>query len=949
MQSTKLQTLQANSYLSGGNASYVEHLYENFLNNPESVEEPWRQYFQSLNQIGNQRLNEVPRSEVRNYFLSLAKNNGSANAAIRQTTVQPGQFSAANISPYLETKRVQLVELIDAYRRLGHYHAKLDPLNLWKPVAIPQLDLAYYGFTQADLTSDVDTGMTVGTSAATLGSIYQVLQNTYCNHIGIEYMHLSQTTEIEWFQRQVESVSSRPSYSNAIKKRILNRLIVAEGLEKYLGAKYVGQKRFSLEGAGALIPMLDGLVNRASEQGVKEIIFGMAHRGRLNVLVNILGKPPEMLFKEFDGYYSDVTRSGDVKYHMGYASDIEASGGAIRLVVAFNPSHLEIIDPVVEGSVRARQQRHTEQGHNLVVPVLIHGDAAFAAQGVVMETLALSQTRGYGTGGTIHVVINNQVGFTTSNPHDARSSYYCTDIAKMISAPVLHVNGDDAEAVLFAMQLAYDYRMIFNKDVVIDLVCYRRHGHNEADEPAATQPIMYQVIKQLEDSSELYAKKLIEAGIVTRNGVDAEIAAYRQALDDKRPVVNTLERAADVKLANWGPYLNQEWTAPAQTAITHDELDELRGILTTLPEGFVLQPQVAKEMESRIAMLQGDMPFNWGCAETLAYASLIKQGYTVRLSGQDSGRGTFAHRHAVLHDYKNGQRYIPLQHVDAKKSRFEVIDSLLSEVAVLGFEYGYSAADPNILVIWEAQFGDFANGAQVVADQFISSAEQKWGRLSGLTLFLPHGLEGMGPEHSSARLERYLQLCAQKNMQVCVPSTAAQFFHMLRRQMLRPYRKPLIVMTPKSLLRNKLAASPIKDLLTGQFNNVIPETASLNAKEVRRVILCSGKVYYDLLQRRDKDKIKDIAIVRVEQLYPFPYTDLQAELQRYAQAKQVFWCQEEPENQGAWFSIYNRIMRCLVEGQTLTYIGRPAAASPATGFTSLHLTEQAKLVETALS
>lgn len=941
MQSTKLQIMQASSYLSGSNASYVEHLYESFLNNPDSVDEHWRQYFQSLIQVDNRLHSEVPRSEVRNYFLSLAKSNGSAvNAVVIQN---------AAISPYMETKRVQLIELINAYRSFGHYHAKLDPLGLWHPLMIQQLDLAHYGFTAEDLKNDTNFGITVGPSEPTLGSIYQVLQNTYCNSIGMEYMHLLNIAEVEWIQQQVESVCSRPAYSNDVKKRILNRLIAAEGLEKYLGAKYVGQKRFSLEGAGALIPMLDELVNRASNQGVKQVIFGMAHRGRLNVLVNVLGKPPELLFKEFDGYYSDVTRSGDVKYHMGYASEVKASGGPIRLVVAFNPSHLEIIDPVVEGSVRARQDRFGDHERSIVVPVLIHGDAAFAAQGVVMETLALSQTRGYGTGGTIHIVINNQVGFTTSNPRDARSSYYCTDIAKMIAAPIFHVNGDDPEAVLFVMQLAYDYRMLFKKDVVIDLVCYRRHGHNEADEPAATQPKMYQIIKQHSDPAQLYAQKLIDEGIITRDEIDKDIAAYRQALDDKRAVVATLELANKIELTNWAPYLHQEWTAPAATAINKNLIDELMAPLTILPKGFELQPQVAKEMESRVLMFKGEIPLNWGCAEALAYASLVKQGYAVRLSGQDSGRGTFAHRHAVLHDFNNGQIYIPLQHIDPQQGSFEVIDSLLSEVAVLGFEYGYSAADPKTFVIWEAQFGDFANGAQVVTDQFISSAEQKWGRLSGLTLLLPHGLEGMGPEHSSARLERYLQLCAQKNMQVCVPSTAAQFFHMLRRQMIRPYRKPLIVMTPKSLLRNKMAASPLEDITTGQFQPVIPEVNTIDANQVRRVILCSGKVYYDLLQQRDKNNLTDIAILRIEQLYPFPYLNLQVELQRYSQTQQIFWCQEEPENQGAWFAIRCRIQRCLVEGQELSYIGRPAAASPATGFSSLHLSEQAKLVERALN
>lgn len=929
-----MQELWKDSYLCDGNDTYLESLYETYLKTPHAVAPEWQNYFSQL-----RAHSDVSHADIRDYFYKITKERS------RTTIAQPVNLEH-------ERKQEKVIDLISAYRSVGHLQANLDPLDLHKGIDNPSLELSYYGFTDADLDTVFDVGSLeeLSKSSATLREIHQTLRKIYCGTLGFEYTHLMQLEEAEWIQKKIEQ--SWPSFSPTPQEKlhILDRLIVADGLEKYLGFKYVGQKRFSLEGGDGLIPMLDAIVNRSVQSGMKEIVIGMAHRGRLNVLVNILGKETGKVFAAFEGKDVEQDHSGDVKYHMGYSSDIKTPHGPVHIALAFNPSHLEIVAPVVQGSVRARQRRRKDSQRNFVMPIQIHGDAAFSGQGVVMETFNMSQARWFTVGGSIHIVINNQVGFTISNPNDARSGLYCTDIAKMVQAPVIHINGNDPEAVIFAARLAIDYRIQFKKDIVIDLICYRRHGHNEADEPSATQPIMYKVIKSLPPPCTIYANKLINEGIIDNKKEQQLANDYRNQLDAGKSVVEVVDDPTRYEFFTaWQPFLDKEWTEPASTGIPLEKLITLAKQLETLPEGFVLQPQVKKMLDARIKMTDGKLPLNWGYAETLAYATLLDEGCPIRLCGQDSGRGTFAHRHAVLHDQNTGTIYIPLSHLVPQKAQINLVDSLLSEEAVLAFEYGFASAEPNNLVIWEAQFGDFANGAQVVIDQFISSAEQKWRRLCGLIMFLPHGYEGAGPEHSSARLERYLQLCAQHNIQVCVPTTPSQIFHLLRRQMIRPYRKPLIVMTPKSLLRHPLAVSTLDDLVKGQFQLIIPEVDNIKAKEVNRVILCCGKVYYDLLEKRRELKLNNSAIIRIEQLYPFPEENLKKVLESYKQVKTIVWCQEEPKNQGAWYGSQHHIRACLGGEQKLLYAGRQSAASPAVGYMSVHLKEQDELVMGALT
>lgn len=933
MNKNDFRAQQSTSYLSGSNAAYIEELYEAFLADPSSIPAQWRTYFQSLPQ-GQQA--DVAHTPIKEQFIHLAEQKRRV-------------INTAASDALLERKQAQVTQLINAYRNYGHYLADIDPLKQTKAYTLPELDLRFYELADADLSTVFNAEMFSGLTQASLHEIYTAVQDTYTRSIGLEYMHICDLQQRQWLQKRIESARSKPQFSAAEKKHILTQLTAAEGLERYLGSKYVGQKRFSLEGGDSLIPLLDEVIQRAARQQVTDIVIGMAHRGRLNVLVNILGKSPADLFKEFEGKKTTNERSGDVKYHMGFSADLATEQGNVHLALGFNPSHLEIIDPVVEGSVRARQHRAGDQLREKVLPIIIHGDAAFAGQGVVMETFHCSQTRGYTTGGTVHVVVNNQIGFTTSRTEDTRSTPYCTDVAKMVQSPIFHVNADDVEAVVFVAQLALDFRMQFKKDVVIDLVCFRRHGHNEADEPAATQPVMYKTIKQHPGTRKLYAEQLIAAGVLSQQEADGLVDAYRAALDQGQCLVKTVTVGNKGKFAaDWTPYTDQHWTAPAETKVPAKQLTKLAQTLETLPKDFTLQPQVARMLDERRKMTRGELPLNWGYAETLAYASLLMEGFNVRLSGQDCGRGTFAHRHAVLHDFNTDEIYLPLKNLDPQQGTVEVIDSFLSEEAVLGFEYGYACTDPKTLVLWEAQFGDFANGAQVVIDQFISSGEQKWGRLCGLVMLLPHGFEGQGPEHSSARLERYLQLCAQDNMQVCMPTTPAQIFHLLRRQMLRPFRKPLIIMTPKSLLRHKLAVSSLAELAEGQFAAVLPEMDAIDAKQVRKVVFCSGKVYYDLLEERRQRKLTDIAIVRVEQLYPFDEQAGLAVLQTYSKAKEVVWCQEEPMNQGSWTHIQPYLLNCLAKGQTLVYAGRESAASPAVGYPALHQEQQNALVDAAL-
>jgi 2-oxoglutarate dehydrogenase E1 component len=906
------------------------------------VPEEWRTYFQKLPADGNSAT-DVSHSTIRDHFVLLAKN---------QRRAQP--VSAGSVSSEHEKKQVEVLRLIQAYRMRGHQAAQLDPLGLWQRTVPADLSINHYGLTNADLDTTFRAGdLFIGKEEASLREIHDALQKTYCRTIGAEFTHIVDSEQRNWFMQRLESVRGRPSFSADIQSHLLERVTAAEGLEKYLGTKYPGTKRFGLEGGESLIPMLDELIQRSGSYGTKEIVIGMAHRGRLNVLVNTFGKNPRELFDEFEGKKKVELGSGDVKYHQGFSSNVMTPGGEVHLAMAFNPSHLEIVSPVVEGSVRARQDRRNDPNGDKVLPISLHGDAAFAGQGVVMETFQMSQTRGFKTGGTIHIVINNQVGFTISNPLDSRSTEYATDVAKMIQAPILHVNGDDPEAVVFVTQLAIDYRMQFKRDVVIDLVCYRRRGHNEADEPSGTQPLMYQQITKQRTTRELYADSLIKAGVLDDARVQAKIDDYRNALDNGLHVVKSLVKEPNKELfVDWRPYLGHAWTARHDTRFDLKTLQELSAKLMELPEGFVVQRQVQKIYEDRQKMQAGGLPINWGYAETMAYATLAFEGHPIRMTGQDIGRGTFSHRHAVLHNQKDAGTYIPLQNLYAGQPRFDLYDSFLSEEAVLAFEYGYSTTQPDALVIWEAQFGDFANGAQVVIDQFITSGEHKWGRLCGLTMLLPHGYEGQGPEHSSARLERYLQGCAEHNIQVCVPTTPSQIYHLLRRQVIRPLRKPLIVLTPKSLLRHKLAISTLEDLAEGSFQTVIPEIDTLDAAKVTRLVLCSGKVYYDLLEKRRAEGREDIAIVRIEQLYPFPEDDLMEAIAPYANLQNVVWCQEEPMNQGAWYSSQHHLRRSVGNHNrnlVLEYAGRDASAAPACGYASMHAEQQEKLLQDAFT
>ncbi len=937
----RYQRFLAQSYLSGGNAAFVEELYERYLQDPSSVEPRWHDYFEQLQLDSGPAPTDVSHTAVRDEFHKLANSH-------RGTTSTDASGAAVAVAA---SKQVAVLQLINAYRVRGHQQAILDPLGLQEQSSIAELDPTYHALTETDMDTVFSTGSLVGVPQAKLREIVAHLQETYCRSIGAEYMHITDTIQKRWIQQLLEGSRSKPKFSAQMRRHILRKLICAEGLEQYLHTKYVGQKRFSLEGGEGLIPLLDELVWRAGSQNVKEVVMGMAHRGRLNVLVNIMGKNPAHLFQEFEGVYDgDGNSRGDVKYHQGFSSDMKTPGGTVHLALAFNPSHLEIVNPVVEGSVRARQHRRRDLTGSQVLPVLIHGDAAFAGQGVVMETLNMSQARGFTTGGTVHVIINNQIGFTTSNPLDVRSTMYCTEVARMIQAPVFHVNGDDPEAVVYVTQMAMDYRQQFNRDVVIDMVCYRRQGHNEADEPAVTQPVMYQKIRAHETTVSLYANSLIDEGVIAQEEADAMLDDYRSMLDEGKLVSRELSEEVEKEFAvDWSPYHNIHWSDEAKTAMPLKLIKQSAEKLTSVPDGFELHSRAAKVMNDRRKMMTGEMPVDWGFAENVAYAGLLLDGFPIRLSGQDSGRGTFFHRHAVFHNQKQREAYVPLQNLEENQGHFRVIDSLLSEEAVLGFEYGYATASPDSLVIWEAQFGDFANGAQVVIDQFISAGEVKWGRLCGLVMLLPHGYDGQGPEHSSARLERYLQLCADDNMQVVYPTTPAQMFHMLRRQVLRPYRKPLIVMSPKSLLRHKLSVSTLEDLSKGKFETVIDEVDSIKPAQVKRIVVCTGKVYFDLLERRREQEIKDVAIVRLEQLYPLPEERLAEVFGRYNKVTEIVWCQEEPKNQGAWYFIHSRLRDLATAKQEIYYAGRQEYAAPAEGLLYLHKAAQAELVDAALS
>lgn len=943
MHESSMEQLWSTGHLSGGNAAYVEELYDAYLYDATSIPSEWREYFDQLPRISDaSSVQDTPHSTVREQFRLLAKYRPST-----------GESSPSGVMAHNDhAQQTHVTQLVQHYRRGGHLKAKTDPLGLAVPPSLEHLDLQFHGLTPADLDAVFSTGdLFFGKDTATLKEIIEELENTYCGAVGSEFTHITELKEMKWLQQRMESARGRPSYSPETKRGILERLTAAEGLEKHLDSKYPGTKRFGLEGGESLIPMLDGIIKRSGTYGAKEIVLGMAHRGRLNTLINIFGKNPADLFEEFEGKKL-VDTSGDVKYHQGFSSNIMTPGGELHMAMAFNPSHLEIASPVVVGSVRARQDRRKDQTGDLVLPISIHGDAAFSGQGVVFETFQMSQTRAYKTGGTVHIVINNQVGFTTNNPLDARSSQYCTDVAKFLGAPILHVNGDDPEAVMFVTQLAVDYRYEFKKDVVIDLVCYRRRGHNETDEPSSTQPLMYQVIKKLKTTRTQYAEALAAEGVISAEESAEMAKAYRASLDRGDHVADGLVSEPDKSLfVNWQPYLGHDWVAEGDTSFPLKDLQNLANQMCVIPDGIKVQPQVAKIYEDRKKMANGALPFNWGMAETLAYATLLKDGTDVRLTGQDVGRGTFSHRHAVIHNQLDAERYVPLNNLFEGQPNFDIYDSLLSEEAVLAFEYGYASTTPSSLVIWEAQFGDFANGAQVVIDQFITSGEHKWGRLCGLTMLLPHGYEGQGPEHSSARLERFMQMCAEHNIQVCIPTTPAQIFHILRRQVIRPMRRPLVIMSPKWILRHKLATSSLEELADGKFHNVLSDNL-VPTDGVKKVVLCSGKVYYHLLEARMESGQEDVALVRLEQLYPFPKAELLDALAPYKNVQEITWCQEEPRNQGAWFQIRHRIEDALAEidlNMPVEYTGRISSAAPACGYMSLHLEEQKQLINKALT
>jgi 2-oxoglutarate dehydrogenase E1 component len=930
-----------NSHLFGSNAPFVEALYEAYLRDPQSVEARWRSYFDELQRLDDGPA-DVSHEEVQQRFVDLGKTRARAPAEL--------------VRPQLTEKQFCVLQLISAHRTLGVRHANVDPLGRQEKPYIAELDPAHYGLTESDMDTVFNTGTLVWEREAKLSDILQFLRDTYCRTIGVEYMYMTDMVQRRWVQERLESIRSTPSYDAGFKKHILERLTAAETLEKYMHTRYVGQKRFSGEGGESLIPQLDTLLQCAGKSGVQELVIGMAHRGRLNVLVNTLGKMPKNLFAEFEGKPDPDLLAGDVKYHMGFSSNVMTPGGPMHVTLAFNPSHLEIVNPVVEGSVRARQHRRRDFSGDQVLPVLIHGDASFAGQGVVQETLNLAQTRGYGTGGTIHIVVNNQIGFTTSDPRDVRSTLYCTDVAKMLEVPIFHVNGDDPEAVCLVTRIALDYRMQFHRNVVIDLVCYRRLGHNEQDEPMVTQPLMYKRIAKLPTTRKLYAERLAGEGVIDDGDAEQMIETYRKALDGgyhtNKTILSNFKPPFEV---DWTPYRGTRWNEQDDTRLPIETLKTLGERITQVPENFKLHPRVQKIIDDRRLMARGELPLDWGMAEHLALATLLAEGHAVRFSGQDSGRGTFFHRHAVLHD-QNRERsdqgtYIPLQHVAEKQGDFVIIDSLLSEEAVVGFEYGYATSSPRELVIWEAQFGDFANGAQVVIDQFIASGEVKWGRMCGLVMLLPHGYEGQGPEHSSGRIERYLQLCADYNMQVCVPATPVQLYYLLRRQIVRPYRKPLIVFTPKSLLRHKDSVSPLEEFANDRFRPVNEDwdAHEIDPGQVTRVIFCSGKVYYDLRNERKARGIENLPLVRIAQLYPFPHDDFRAQIERYAHAREIVWCQEEPRNQGAWRHIHHYLLRHLLPHQQLYYAGRESSASPAAGYKQLHDEQQKALVDQALT
>ena len=930
-----MKELWGSSHVSAGHAAYLETLYDTFLKNPEHLSEDWLDFFTNLPKQPNSN-GEISHLEIIKEF----KNFSRSKATPKNETT-------------LDDKQGKVIRLIQSYRNRGHLKAKLDPLGMMERREIEDLNIEFHGLSHSDLDRDFFTDTFTESNKLSLRNIIKTLEEVYCGKIGIECNHILDSEERRWFQKKFESKLTEYVFDDDEKVNIFERLNSADGLAKYLSAKYPGMKRFGIDGAEALVPLVESVIQNCGSIGASQICLGMAHRGRLNLLVNVLGKLPSELFSAFDEDFElEGASTGDVKYHLGFSSNFETPGGEVHVSLFNNPSHLEIVDPVVLGSVRARQDRIGDTDRTEVVPILLHGDASFSGQGVVMESLQMSQTRGFNVGGTIHIIVNNQIGFTTSNVNDSRSTDYSSDVAKIIQAPVIHVNGDDPEMVLNAAKIACKYRKRFKKDIVIDLFCYRRRGHNEADDPSATQPLMYQKISKHPSVLNQYEDYLINTGVLTPDIANKIKSDYRKSLEIGESVAKNLSKNPNNELwFDWKPYLNIKWWSKVDTKFSAEKLHKLGKEICEIPDSFVLGNQAKKIFEERIKMNDGDIPVNWGYAESMAYASLLEEGYPIRITGQDVRRGTFSHRHACVFDSDSGMGFIPLKEIAEKNNtKFDIYDSLLSEEAVLAFEYGYSATWPSGLTIWEAQFGDFANGAQVVIDQFIVSAQHKWERLSGLVMLLPHGYEGQGPEHSSARIERFLQLCATENIQVCVPSSPKQIFHLLRRQVIRKMRTPLIVISPKSLLRNPKAVSSTKELINGTFECVIDDEIKKN-ENVKKVIMCSGKVYYDLVNKRDKEKHDDIAIIRIEQLYPFPYDDLEEILTKYQNVEEYIWCQEEPSNQGAWFSHRHRIQRVLDrlgDGKEANLISRPPAAAPAVGLMKLHLQQQKDLINEAI-
>ncbi|HDV9173684.1 TPA: 2-oxoglutarate dehydrogenase E1 component [Escherichia coli] len=887
--------------LSGDNATWLEEYYQTWLRTPEQLPEDWRRFFLS------------PELTVQ----SVSGDNNVSGATLK--------------------KQAAVIQLINAWRTQGHLRAKLDPLGLNPPADVPSLQPGFWGLSEEDLLQEFSVTFGAHTTQMPLKQLLNLLEQAWAGSQAYELAHLENREEINWLLSRIES-SNAPQADVQTCIARFEKLMAAETLERYLHTRYVGQKRFSLEGGESAIPALDTLTKRLRAQGVEEMVIGMAHRGRLNVLVNLLNKDPAQLFAEFEGKQTIGSGSGDVKYHMGYSSNLETPAGSLHVALAYNPSHLEIVNPVVLGQVRARQERRGEDGQAKVVGVLIHGDSALGGLGVNQTTFNLSQTQGYGTGGTLHLVINNQIGFTTSRLQDMRSSRYCTDIAKMVAAPIIHVNGDDVDAVCQVMELACEWRDTFRRDIIIDICCFRKHGHNESDEPRLTQPQMYQAVDVHPGTLARYGESLARRGLLTQAQQDEMTARYRDWLDScQKREPQPLKPAIHSFSANWYGLTNPHWSAPVSTALPRQKLAAYGEIISTLPPDVVAHPTIKRQLALRQDMAAGTQPIDWGMAEMLAYASLVDAGVGVRLSGEDSGRGTFSHRHAVVHHQTEARRYLPLQHIRAGQASFDVYDSVLNEEALLAFEYGYSTSAPQQLVIWEAQFGDFANGAQVAIDQFISSGETKWDRYSGLTILLPHGYDGQGPEHSSARPERWLQLCAENNMQVVMPSESAQMFHLLRGQALRPMRKPLVIMMSKRLLRFKGAMSELSEFTDGAYKLVVTDPQLHQSQKVKRVILCSGQVYYDVLEARKQRECEDeVAIVRLEQLYPFPVAELNDVLASWPNCYEWIWLQEEPENQGAWRQIRHELAALKINTPYWQYAGRPAAAAPATGYGRVH-------------